>query len=70
MLGRLATERAGAEQVRQFGQQMVTDHWQANQERQGIARWKRIRDVPTQTGHRNALLQRRKIAISTCALPR
>jgi putative membrane protein len=37
-LGQLAIKNGGSTQVRQFGQQMVTDHTQANQELQAIGR--------------------------------
>jgi putative membrane protein len=37
-LGQLAFEKAGSQQVRQFGQQMVKDHSQANAELQTIAK--------------------------------
>jgi putative membrane protein len=38
VLSQLATEKAGLQQVRQFGQQMVMDHSQANQEVQAVAK--------------------------------
>ncbi len=46
VLGQLASEKAGSQQVRQFGQQMVTDHTQANQALQAIAKQQNL-TLPT-----------------------
>ena len=45
--GRLASQRAASAQVRQFGQRMVTDHTQANQDLQQIAQQENF-DLPAQ----------------------
>jgi putative membrane protein len=52
-LGQLATKNANSPQVRQFGQQMVTDHTQANQELQMIARQQNLTlpDKPDAASH-------------------
>lgn len=46
-LGKMATEQAASTDVKQFGQQMVTDHPQANNKLKEIAQDKNI-DVPTE----------------------
>src|SRR4029450_3766441 len=40
--GQLATERAASAEVKQFGQQMVTDHTKANQELATLAQAKQL----------------------------
>jgi putative membrane protein len=52
-LGQLAMKNANAPQVRQFGQQMVTDHTQANQELQVVARQQNLTlpDKPNPVSH-------------------
>jgi putative membrane protein len=45
-LGQLATKNGASPQVRQFGQQMVTDHTKANQELQAIAKQQNV-TLPT-----------------------
>ncbi len=62
-LGRLATEKAGSGQVHQFGQQMVTDHSQANEELQAIARQKNLR-LPTKPDAASTATEQRQQASS------
>jgi predicted outer membrane protein len=50
VLGRLATEKAGSGQVRQFGQQMVTDHCQAK-ELKAIAKQKNLQECAQALGY-------------------
>ena len=45
-LGQLAAKNGASPQVRQFGQQMVTDHTKANQELQAIAKQQNV-TLPT-----------------------
>ena len=45
-LGKLATEKANADQVKQFGQRMVDDHGKANQELKQLASQKGV-TLPT-----------------------
>ncbi|HEY0184177.1 MAG TPA: DUF4142 domain-containing protein [Rhodopila sp.] len=48
-LGQVATQKASDPKVRQFGQQMITDHTQANQELQQIAKQQEL-TIPTKPG--------------------
>jgi len=66
VLGRIATEKASSQQVRQFGQQMVTDHSQANQELQAIAKQKNL-TLPTKPDSATAATQQRLQASSGSA---
>jgi putative membrane protein len=65
-LGRLATEKAGSDQVRQFGQQMVTDHSQANQELQAIAKQRNL-TLPTKPDAASSATEQRLQASSGAA---
>ncbi len=58
VLGQLATQKAGSDQVRQFGQQMVTDHSQANQELQAIAKQQNL-TLPTKPNSASAATEQR-----------
>jgi putative membrane protein len=42
-LGQLAQEKAGSDQVKQFGQRMVTDHSKANEQLEQLAQQKNVR---------------------------
>lgn len=57
-LGQLAMQNAGSSAVKQFGQQMVTDHTQANQELIQIGKQKNL-DLPTTPGPVNAATELR-----------
>jgi putative membrane protein len=65
-LGRLATQKAGSQQVRQFGQQMVTDHTQANQELQAIAKQQNL-TLPTKPDSASTAMEQRLQARSGTA---
>src|SRR3978361_1619174 len=65
-LGRLATEKAGSQQVRQFGQQMVTDHSQANQELMAIAKQQNL-TLPTKPDSASVSTEQRLQASSGAA---
>jgi putative membrane protein len=65
-LGRLATEQAGSQPVRQFGQQMVTDHSQANQELQAIAKQQNL-ILPTRPDSASVATEQRLRASSGAA---
>lgn len=58
LLGRLAAQKAESQQVRQFGQQMVTDHSQANQELQVIAKQQNL-TLPTKPDSASAATEQR-----------
>jgi len=65
-LGRLAAEKAGSQQVRAFGQQMVTDHTQANQELQAIAKQQNL-TLPTKPASASIATEQRLQASSGTA---
>jgi putative membrane protein len=55
-MGQLALQKGAAPQVKQFAQQMVTDHTKANQELMQLAKSQGL-DLPSQTDakHKNAM---------------
>lgn len=57
-LGQLAQQNAGSQQVKDFGQRMVTDHSQANQELQKIAEQENLA-VPAQPDSKDQAMQQR-----------
>jgi putative membrane protein len=65
-LGRLATEKGGWPQVRQFGQQMLTDHSQANQELQAIAKQQNL-TLPSKPDSTSVAMEQHRQASSGAA---
>ncbi len=65
-LGQLAAQKAGSEKVRQFGQQMVTDHSQANQELKAIAQQQNL-TLPSTPDSASKAMEKRLQASSGAA---
>jgi len=57
-LGQLAQQNASSQQVKDFGQRMVTDHSQANEELQQIAQTENL-TLPTAPDSKDQALQKR-----------
>jgi putative membrane protein len=57
-LGHMAEQKAASPRVKQFGQRMVNDHSQANQELQQIARQQNL-DLPTQPDSKDRTTEQR-----------
>jgi len=55
-IGKLASDKASSDQVKQFAQRMVTDHQKANDELKSIAQSKNI-TLPTDLGPKHKSLQ-------------
>ncbi|MCU1381309.1 MAG: putative outer membrane protein [Acidobacteria bacterium] len=62
-LGKLATEKASADTVKQFGQRMVDDHSKANDELKTLAQSKSI-TLPTEIGPEDKALRARLMKLS------
>ncbi|MFN6481502.1 MULTISPECIES: DUF4142 domain-containing protein [unclassified Nostoc] len=62
-LGQLASQRGSSNGVKQFGQQMVQDHTQVNNQLKQLAAQKSI-TLPTTIGRANQLAERRLSALS------
>jgi putative membrane protein len=65
-LGQLAQKNASSQQVKDFGQRMVTDHSQANQELQQIAQTENL-TLPTAPDSKDQALQKRLNALEGTA---
>lgn len=61
-LGQLAQSNASSQQVKDFGQRMVTDHSQANQELQQIAQTENL-TLPTAPDSKDQAVQKRLSAL-------
>ena len=57
-LGQLAQQNASSQQIKAFGQQMITDHGQANQELQQIAQTENL-TLPTAPANKDQAVQKR-----------
>jgi putative membrane protein len=68
-LGKLATQKASADNVKQFGQRMVDDHSKANDELKSLAASKNI-NLPTAMGPEEKALQDRLSKMSGAAFDR
>ncbi len=65
-LGQLALQNASSQQIKSFGQRMITDHSQANQELQQIAQTESI-TLPTTPDSKDLAKQRRLNALKGTA---
>jgi putative membrane protein len=65
-LGQLAEQKASSPQVKQFGQQMVTDHSQANQELKQIAEKQHL-TLPTQLNSKDKATEQKLRGLSGAA---
>jgi putative membrane protein len=68
-LGKLATQKASADSVKQFGQRMVDDHSKANDELKTLAASKKI-TVPAEMGPKEKALRDRLSKMSGAAFDR
>ncbi len=68
-LGKMATEKASSDQVKQFGQRMVDDHSKANDELKGIAQQKNM-TLPTEIDAKDKALRTRLSKLSGAAFDR
>jgi len=68
-LGQLASEKASSDQVKQFGQKMVTDHGKANDELKSLAQSKNI-TLPTDTDAKHKATRDRLSKLSGAAFDR
>jgi putative membrane protein len=65
-LGQLAQQKATSPQIKQFGQRMVTDHSQANQDLQQIAKQENL-TLPTQPDSKDRATEQRLNGMSGSA---